>query len=66
VTTTGPGPTIVTAAFGSQQGSTSLSVLEATLQSLVVAPNNAQVALGGVRNIVALATFLAPDIGVLS
>lgn len=61
MTTTGPGPTTVTAALGSQQGSTSLSVLETTLQSLVVAPNNAQVALGGVQNVVALATFLAPD-----
>lgn len=61
MTTTGPGPTTVTAALGSQQGSTSLSVLKATLQSLVVAPNNAQVALGGVQNVVALATFLAPD-----
>ncbi len=59
--TAGAGSTTVTAALGSQQGSTSLSVLDATLQSLVVAPNNAQVALGGFQNVVALATFLAPD-----
>ncbi len=61
MTTTGPGSTTVTAALGSQQGSTSLSVATATLQSLVVAPNNAQVALGGFQNVVALATFLAAD-----
>lgn len=61
LTTTGPGSTTVTAALGSQQGNTSMSVVTATLQSLVVAPNNAQVALGGVQNVVALATFLAPD-----
>jgi hypothetical protein len=61
LTTTGPGSTTVTAALGSQQGSTSLNVLTAPLQSLVVAPNNALVALGGFQNVVALATFLAPD-----
>jgi len=61
MTATGPGSTSVTAALGSQQGSTSLNVLAATLQSLVVAPTNAQVALGGIQNVVALATFLAPD-----
>lgn len=61
MTTTGPGSTTVTAALGSQQGSTSLNVLTATLQSLEVAANNAQVALGGFQNVVALATFLAPD-----
>ena len=59
--TAGPGSTTVTAALGSQQGSTSLNVLTATLQSLVVAPNNAQVAQGGIQNVVAMATFLAPD-----
>ena len=48
MTTTGPGSTTVTAALGSEQGNTSLNVLTATLQSLVVAPNNAQVALGGI------------------
>ncbi|MGB9074179.1 MAG: Ig-like domain-containing protein [Terriglobales bacterium] len=61
MTATGPGSTSITAALGSQQGSTSLNVLTAALQSLVVAPNNAQVALGGIQNVVALATFLAPD-----
>lgn len=61
LTTTGPGTSDITAALGSQQGSTSLNVLSATLQSLVVAPNDAQVALGGLQNVVALATFLAPD-----
>jgi trimeric autotransporter adhesin len=61
LTTTGPGSTTVTAALGSQQGTASLNVLSATLQSLVVAPNNAQVALGGFQNVVAFATFLAPD-----
>ncbi len=61
LTTAGPGPVTITAALGSQQGSASLTVLTATLQSLVVAPNNAQVALGGLQNVVALATFLAPD-----
>jgi trimeric autotransporter adhesin len=61
MTTTGPGSTTVMAALGSQQGSTSLNVVAATLQSLVVAPNNAQVAQGGIQNVVALATFLAPD-----
>jgi len=61
MTTTGPGSTTVIAALGSQQGSTSLNVLTATLQSLVVAPTNAQVAQGGMQNVVALATFLAPD-----
>jgi hypothetical protein len=61
LTTTGPGPVTITAALGTQQGSTSLTVLTATLQSLVVAPNNAQAALGGLQNVVALATFLAPD-----
>jgi len=59
--TTGPGPVTITAALGSQQGNTSLNVVTATLQSLVVAPNNAQVALGGFQNVVALATFLAAD-----
>jgi len=59
--TTGPGSATVTAALGSEQGSTSVNVLTAALQSLVVAPNNAQVALGGIQNVVALATFLAPD-----
>jgi trimeric autotransporter adhesin len=61
LTTTGPGSTTVTAALGSQQGSTSLSVVTAALQSLVVAPNNGQVPLGGFQNVVALATFLAAD-----
>jgi len=61
LTTAGPGSTTVTAALGSQQGSTSLNVLTASLQSLVVAPNNAQIAQGGIQNVVALATFLAPD-----
>ncbi len=61
MTTTGPGPVTFTAALGSQQGNTFLNVVTATLQSLVVAPNNAQVALGGVQNVVALATFLAAD-----
>jgi hypothetical protein len=61
MTTTGPGSTSVIAALGSQQGSTSVNVLTATLQSLVVAPTNAQVAQGGIQNVVALATFLAPD-----
>ncbi|MBZ5664351.1 MAG: Ig-like domain-containing protein [Acidobacteriia bacterium] len=61
MTTTGPGSTNLIAALGSQQGSTSVNVLTATLQSLVVGPNNAQVAQGGIQNVVALATFLAPD-----
>ena len=61
LTTTGPGSTSVIAALGSQQGSTTVNVLTATLQSLVVAPTNAQVAQGGIQNVVALATFLAPD-----
>jgi hypothetical protein len=61
LTTAGPGSTTVTAALGSKQGRTSLNVLTATLQSLVVAPASAQVALGGIQNVVALATFLAPD-----
>jgi hypothetical protein len=61
MTTTGPGSTSVIAALGSQQGSTSVNVLTARLQSLVVAPTNAQVAQGGIQNVVALATFLAPD-----
>jgi trimeric autotransporter adhesin len=60
-TLSGPGSTTVSAALGSQQGSASVNVLTAALQSLVVAPNNAQVALGGIQNVVALATFLAPD-----
>jgi hypothetical protein len=61
MTTAGPGSTNLIAALGSRQGSTSVNVLTATLQSLVVAPTNAQVAQGGVQNVVALATFLAPD-----
>jgi len=61
MTTTGTGSTTVTAALGSQQGTTSFNVVAATLQSLAVAANNAQVALGGFQNVVALATFLAPD-----
>jgi trimeric autotransporter adhesin len=61
MTTTGPGSTNITAGLGSQQGSTSVNVLTATLQSLVVGPNNAQVAQGGIQNVIALATFLAPD-----
>jgi hypothetical protein len=61
MTAAGPGSTNLAAALGSQQGSTSVNVLNATLQSLVVAPTNAQVAQGGIQNVVALATFLAPD-----
>lgn len=61
MTTAGPGSTNIAAALGSQQGSTAVNVLNATLQSLVVAPSNAQVAQGGIQNVVALATFLASD-----
>ena len=61
MTTAGPGSTNVVAALGSKQGSTAVNVLNATLQSLAVAPTNAQVAQGGIQNMVAVATFLAPD-----
>src|SRR5258708_13496945 len=61
MTTAGPGSTSVVAALGSQQGNTSVNVLTATLQSLVVAPTNAKVAQVGIQNIVALATSLAPN-----
>jgi hypothetical protein len=61
MSTVGPGLASITAALGSKQGSTSLTVLNAPLQSLSVGPNNASVPQGGVQNVVAIATFLAPD-----
>jgi hypothetical protein len=61
MTTAGSGSTNIMAAVGSEQGGTPLTVVPATLQSLVVAPDNAHVAQGGIQNVVALATFLAPD-----
>ena len=61
MTTAGPGSTNIAAALGSQQGIASVTVLNATLQSLAVAPTHAQVAQGGIQNVVALATFLASD-----
>ncbi len=61
MTTKGPGSTTITAALGSKQGSAPLNVGNAQLKSLVVAPNGATVAQGGVQNVVAMATFLAAD-----
>ena len=61
LTTQGAGSTNVAAALGSKQGSTSLNVMDASLQSVVVGPNSAQVAQGGIQNVVAWGTFLAPD-----
>jgi uncharacterized protein YjdB len=55
------GSSTISAALGSQHGSTSVNVTNATLQSLVVGPNNAQVAQGGIQNMLAWGTFLAPD-----
>jgi hypothetical protein len=61
VTTQSAGPATIIASLGSQQGGTAFSVLDAPLQSLTVAPNGAMVPQGGVQNVVATATFLAPD-----
>lgn len=59
--TTGPGSARIIASLGSKQGSTSLNVGNAQLESLVVAPNSATVVQGGIQNVVAVATFLAAD-----
>jgi trimeric autotransporter adhesin len=60
-TTQGAGLAKITAALGSKQGSTLFTVLSAPLQSLAVGPNNSLVPQGGAQNVVAMATFLAPD-----
>jgi len=61
LTTQAAGPTTVTAKLGSEQGSNAVNVIDASLQSVVVGPNSAPVAQGGIQNVVALGTFLAPD-----
>ncbi len=61
MTATGPGATNIVASLGSKQGSASVNVANAQLQSLVVAPNDVSVVQGGMQNMVALATFLAAD-----
>ena len=61
MTATGPGATNIVASLGSKQGTTSVNVANAQLQSLVVAPNNTTLVQGGMQNVVAVATFLAPD-----
>ena len=60
-TTQAPGTTTVTAALGSEEGGTSFAVLDAPLQSLSVGPSNSSVPQGAIQNVVAVATFLAPD-----
>ena len=61
VTTQGTGSATILAALGSKQGTTSFNVLNAMLQSLTVAPNGAIIPQGGYQNVVATATYLAPD-----
>ena len=52
-----PGSATISAKLGSVSGSTTLNVSDATIQSLVVAPNQASVAPGASQNVIALATF---------
>lgn len=59
--TTGQGLTAIYASLGGKQGSTALNVGNARLSSLVVAPNGASIAQGGIQNVAAIATFLAAD-----
>ncbi|MBI3477726.1 MAG: Ig-like domain-containing protein [Acidobacteria bacterium] len=51
------GSASISAKLGSQNGSSTLSVSDATIQSLVVAPNLATIAPGTTQNVIALATF---------
>ena len=53
----GPGSASISAKLGSQSGSSTLNVSDATIQSLVVAPSLATIAPGTTQNVVALATF---------
>ncbi len=55
--TKGPGSATISAKLGSQSGSTTLNVSDATIQSLAVAPNQAMIAPGATQNVIALATF---------
>jgi trimeric autotransporter adhesin len=54
---TGPGSANISAKLGAPSGSTTLSVSDATIQSLAVAPNQATIAPGTTQNMIALATF---------
>ena len=54
---TGPGAATISAKLGSQTGTATLNVSDATIQSLAVAPNHATIAPGTTQNIIALATF---------
>jgi hypothetical protein len=53
----GPGSASISAKLGSLAGSTTLNVSDASIQSLVVAPNQAIIASGTTQNVIALATF---------
>jgi hypothetical protein len=54
---THPGSAAISAKLGTQSGSTTLTVSDATIQSLAVAPNLATIAPGTTQNVIALATF---------
>ncbi len=53
----GPGSATISAKLGSQNGSATLNVSDATIQSLALAPNQATIASGTTQNMIALATF---------
>jgi hypothetical protein len=54
---TGPGSATISAKLGTQSGSATLNVSDATIQSLAVAPNQATIAPATTQNIIAYATF---------
>ena len=53
----GPGSATISAKLGSPSGGTTLTVSDATIQSLAVAPNQAVIAPRTTQNVIALATF---------
>ncbi len=57
VSATGPGSASISAKLGSASGKTTLTVSDATIQSLAVAPNQATIAPGTAQKMIALATF---------
>ena len=52
-----PGSATISAKLGSPNGSTTLTVSDATIQSIAVAPNQAIIAPGTKQNVIAMATF---------
>ena len=57
VTAVGTGRATIAAKVGDQTGSTTLSVSDATIQSIAIAPDQAGIAPGTAQNMIALATF---------